>query len=249
MEISTHIREAAHPTPRTYASVAAVLAAITGVEVGIFYIEAIRGVVIPMFIVLSAAKFAMVAMFYMHLKFDSRLFSGLFVGGLMLAASVIIALMALFGVLLNTPTAAAVAEGPGESATTKTEDTIAPPGGVILEIASVSSDDLKFNKDALTARAGAAMVLTFTNKAITQQHNWTLVQNGTKDAVSTAGLAYPTSDWVSPTDERVVAHTKLIAAGTSEQITFTAPAAGTYQFVCTFPGHNLTMFGSFEVSP
>ena len=100
MESSPHIREVAHPTPRTYVTIAVILAAITAIEVGIFYIEAIKSVLIPIFIVLSAVKFALVAMFYMHLKFDERLFSGFFVGGLILAASVILALMALFGILL-----------------------------------------------------------------------------------------------------------------------------------------------------
>jgi azurin len=114
----------------------------------------------------------------------------------------------------------------------------------------VSSDDLQFANESLTASTGANVVLTFNNKATTQQHNWVLVQNGTKDTVATSGMsAGPASDWVSQDDANVIVHTKLTVAGESDQITFTAPAAGTYQFVCTFPGHNLTMFGTFEVTP
>lgn len=100
MESSSHTREAAHPTPRTYVKIAALLGAITAFEVGIFYVEAIKDALIPIFIVLSAVKFVLVAMFYMHLKFDERLFSWLFVGGLLLASFLILALMALFGALL-----------------------------------------------------------------------------------------------------------------------------------------------------
>ena len=99
MESSPHIREVAHPTPRTYVTIAVILGVITAVEVGIFYIESIKDVLVPMFIVLSTVKFALVAMFYMHLKFDERIFSMFFVGGLVLAASIILALMALFGAL------------------------------------------------------------------------------------------------------------------------------------------------------
>ena len=99
MEHSENERRTAHPTPRTYLTIAAILAVVTGVEVAIFYMEALAGVIIPIFLVLSTLKFALVAMFYMHLKFDQRLFSALFVGGLMLAAAIIIALMALFGAL------------------------------------------------------------------------------------------------------------------------------------------------------
>ncbi|MBI2872838.1 MAG: cytochrome C oxidase subunit IV family protein [Chloroflexi bacterium] len=91
-------RERAHPTPLTYVKVGTTLAVVTVVEVGVFYLHAMRPVIIPVFIVLSAVKFVLVAMFYMHLKFDSRLFSGLFVGGLMLATAIILALLALFAV-------------------------------------------------------------------------------------------------------------------------------------------------------
>ncbi|MBM3945961.1 MAG: cytochrome C oxidase subunit IV [SAR202 cluster bacterium] len=88
--------EPAHPTPATYAKVAASLGIITGIEVVIFYIDALRSAVIPLFFLLSIVKFALVAMFYMHLKFDARLFSGFFVGGLLLATAVIVGLIALF---------------------------------------------------------------------------------------------------------------------------------------------------------
>jgi cytochrome c oxidase subunit 4 len=100
METNAHTREAAHPTPRTYIKIAALLAIITAIEVWIFYIEALKGVLVPVFIVLSAVKFILVAMFYMHLKYDERLFSWLFVAGLILATFVILALMTLFGALL-----------------------------------------------------------------------------------------------------------------------------------------------------
>ena len=248
MEASPHIREVAHPTPRTYVTIAALLALITGIEVWIFYIEAIKDVIIPMFIVLSLVKFAMVAMFYMHLKFDERLFSAFFVGGLILATSVVLALMALFGVLLDTPSVEAVADGTDVTDTTETEDTGVPAGSVILEIGPVA-DNLLFNTELFTVSAGSEVVLILNNGATTQQHNWVLVQNGAKDEVATAALtAGPANDWV-PEDGRIIAHTRLIDPGESGEVSFTAPEAGTYQFVCTFPGHNATMFGTFEVSP
>ena len=85
-----------HPTPFTYFKVAMTLAAITAAEVGVFYIEDLGHGIIPVLVLLSGVKFALVAMFYMHLRYDARLFSGLFVGGLALAASVGLALLGLF---------------------------------------------------------------------------------------------------------------------------------------------------------
>jgi cytochrome c oxidase subunit 4 len=89
----------AHPSVRVYLSIAAILTAVTVVEVGIFYIPAIRGTAFlaPILLLLSAGKFALVVMFYMHLKPDSKLFTALFTAPLLLAAAVVLALMTLMG--------------------------------------------------------------------------------------------------------------------------------------------------------
>jgi cytochrome c oxidase subunit 4 len=86
-----------HPPVRTYLLVAAVLAVITAVEVSLFYITVMTRFLAPLLIVLSAAKFSLVVMFFMHLRSDHRAFTGLFVGPLVIAIAIILALMALFG--------------------------------------------------------------------------------------------------------------------------------------------------------
>ncbi len=85
-----------HPTPATYFKVAMALAILTAVEVGIFYVTQIGYAIIPVLAILSIGKFALVVMYYMHLKFDSKIFSGMFFFGMFVATGVIFALMALF---------------------------------------------------------------------------------------------------------------------------------------------------------
>jgi heme/copper-type cytochrome/quinol oxidase subunit 4 len=58
-------------------------------------------ILIPVLLVLSAVKFALVAMFYMHLKQDSKLFTGLFVFPLIIAAVIVVSLMLLFSYHLH----------------------------------------------------------------------------------------------------------------------------------------------------
>ena len=96
--------EHAHPTPGTYTKVGLVLFVLTALEVALYEITFgehagalgdLRLVFVPMLLALSFAKFALVAMFYMHLKQDHRLFSGVFVFPLIIAAVVIMALAAL----------------------------------------------------------------------------------------------------------------------------------------------------------
>lgn len=85
-----------HPTQGTYFKVAVTLVILTAIEVGVFFLEFLSYGIIPVLVLLSSAKFILVAMYYMHLKFDNRLFSTMFVAGLVLASGVVIALMALF---------------------------------------------------------------------------------------------------------------------------------------------------------
>jgi cytochrome c oxidase subunit 4 len=97
--------EHAHPTAGLYAKVGLVLFVLTALEVGLYEITygghagssaaIIKPFFVPMLLLLSAAKFALVAMFYMHLKQDSKLFSGIFVFPLTIAAVIIVGLMIL----------------------------------------------------------------------------------------------------------------------------------------------------------
>ena len=74
-----------HPGEAEYVRIAVILALITGLEVAVYYIGALKSVLIPILVVLAVTKFTMVALFFMHLKFDSKLFRRLFVAGIVLA--------------------------------------------------------------------------------------------------------------------------------------------------------------------
>ncbi len=84
-----------HPSERTYIKIAVILAVITLIEVVIYYIDALSGILVPTLIVLSAAKFITVVGYFMHLKFDDRRLSWIFTGGLMVAFAVFIGLFVL----------------------------------------------------------------------------------------------------------------------------------------------------------
>lgn len=96
----------AHSGWKTYTTIALILFVLTALEVITYSIHdgsiktALASFVDPIFVlllvVLSAAKFALVAAFYMHLKNDSPLFSGAFVFPIMIAIVIILALFTLF---------------------------------------------------------------------------------------------------------------------------------------------------------
>lgn len=85
-----------HPADSHYIKIAVILAAITAAEVATYYVELSSTALLLLLLPMMVVKFAMVAWFFMHLKHDSRLFSRLFVGGLLLAVGVYIILLLAF---------------------------------------------------------------------------------------------------------------------------------------------------------
>ena len=89
----------AHPTWKQYKWVALILTLITVVEVWVYYVPSFVAskLFVPFLLIMSAIKFAIVVLFYMHLKYDARLFRALFTGPLIIAMVTIISLLFLFG--------------------------------------------------------------------------------------------------------------------------------------------------------
>ncbi|HZP40522.1 MAG TPA: cytochrome C oxidase subunit IV family protein [Candidatus Binatia bacterium] len=80
----------------TYVVVAAILTVLTAMEVLVYNIRALQPVLVPVLLVLMLAKFALVAMFYMHLKFDDWLYTSIFVTLVFFAGAVAFSLVLLF---------------------------------------------------------------------------------------------------------------------------------------------------------
>lgn len=89
-----------HATSGTYVKVAIILSVITALEFSVLYIRALTPILVPLLLVMSAGKFALVVMYFMHLRYDTRTLSILFVGPLVIAAALAVALMTLYGPFL-----------------------------------------------------------------------------------------------------------------------------------------------------
>ena len=121
-------------------------------------------------------------------------------------------------------------------------------GGVVTLEIGTPDNQLKFDLDFMSAAAGSTVLVRYINDSTVFQHSWVLVEAGTKDEVTRDGGKFPDNGYVQPGDDRVIAAIiPLVEPGEVGEVRFQAPAAGTYEFVCTFPGHNATKFGTFEV--
>jgi azurin len=122
-----------------------------------------------------------------------------------------------------------------------------------LEI--TGNDQMQYDKKELDVPATCKQVtLTIHHAgqlpAAAMGHNWVLVNTPDLSAVANAGMgAGLASNYIAPDDKHVLAHTKVVAGGQSDTITFSTvslKAGGDYSYLCTFPGHNALMRGKFK---
>lgn len=118
-------------------------------------------------------------------------------------------------------------------------------------IAMTGNDQMKFDNTLFKVKAGEKITLTLKNvgklPATAMSHDVVVLKVGSD--VTTFGNAVAQAkdhdiDNLSP-DEKglIIASTKMLGPGESDKITFTLPEAGVYPFLCTFPGHFMTMQG------
>lgn len=110
--------------------------------------------------------------------------------------------------------------------------------------------NLQYDKKEFTVKAGSRVKLTFTNTD-DMLHNLLVTRPGQLKTVGLAAaqLALDGSalGYIPPSPD-VLFHTCLLQPGEAQTIYFTAPAQpGDYPYVCTYPGHYLTMNGTMKV--
>jgi len=122
-----------------------------------------------------------------------------------------------------------------------------------VNLAITGNDLMKFDKTEFTVKSGQEVTLTLRHigKGNIQimGHNFVLLKEGVAipKFAAKAASAGKKDDWIPEGGKDVIAHTKMLGGGQTASVTFTAPAAGTYDFVCSFPGHSGLMKGKFIV--
>jgi azurin len=112
-----------------------------------------------------------------------------------------------------------------------------------------ANENMRFDKELFRVRAGKKISLLFKNtgakSATSMTHNVVILKNGV-DIADFADIAHnaKTEQYVpSSLDSLIIAHTRLVSGGDSDQVEFIIPKPGVYDFICSFPGHWGTMQG------
>jgi len=121
-----------------------------------------------------------------------------------------------------------------------------------VEITIESNDRMQFNMDEIKVEAGQTVVLTLVHTGklpkTAMGHNWVLLTQGTDiNKFGAAAAKFADNSYIPEETDQVIANTDIIGGGQETTIEFTAPEAGTYDFICSFPGHYAMMKGKFIV--
>jgi azurin len=114
---------------------------------------------------------------------------------------------------------------------------------VIEIVASDAMNQMKYNVTKLEAKAGEEITVVLTNAGTLPKeamgHNWVLLKAGTDAAAfANAAAVARDTDYIPPSmKDRVIASVPVLGPRKSGQVTFKAPAAGEYVFLCSFPAH------------
>lgn len=139
------------------------------------------------------------------------------------------------------------AETAEEAVTTETD--VVKDGTLVIE----ANDQMQFNLSELRAKAGQEITLVLKNVGKMDKtvmgHNVIILKPGTDVAeYAKKAMTAKDTDYVPASEsESVIAHTKLTGGGETDTITFTIPEKGTYDFICSFPGHYALMKGKLIV--
>lgn len=123
----------------------------------------------------------------------------------------------------------------------------------VVEVSLTGNDRMLYNLKTIVASEGSLIKINFKNIGKMPKnvmgHNFVLLKEGVDVAdFASKALKAKDNDYI-PEDElsNIIVHSKMLGPGENEIITFKAPSKGTYKFVCSFPGHYITMQGDLII--
>ena len=123
----------------------------------------------------------------------------------------------------------------------------------IVEFNLTGNDQMQYNLKAMVVKAGDNVKINFENvgkmPAEQMSHNFVLLKSDVDIAAFAAKAVQAKANDYIPKDasQDIIVHSKLLGPGEKTVIEFKAPPKGMYKFICSFPGHYLTMQGNFVV--
>ena len=134
------------------------------------------------------------------------------------------------------------------------KEVVVDPNAPAREITINGTDQMQFDVGIITAKPGEKLKIVMSNvgkmPAQSMSHNWVLLKPMlSEDIAELANEAVQHGPEYLPADmSSVIVHTKMCGPGESDTVEFNAPTKkGHYPYICSFPGHYMTMKGEMVV--
>lgn len=129
---------------------------------------------------------------------------------------------------------------------------VVKPSGKVVELTlkglGETMTDMRFEPESIKVKEGDLVKLTLVNEseAKAMWHNFVLVNFGKSSDVAMKAIKASHNDYI-PEDSNIIAYTKMAKPGETVFVEFLSPPKGNYQFICSYPGHAMSMRGLFVV--
>lgn len=125
-------------------------------------------------------------------------------------------------------------------------------GREVVKLEISGNDAMQYDKKELKVPAGTRVELTLKHtgkmRGDVMGHNLVILKQGIDMAeFSQKAVKARANDYIPADSEAYIAHTAMIGGGETSTVLFDAPEKGTYDFICTFPGHFINMSGKLIV--
>lgn len=122
----------------------------------------------------------------------------------------------------------------------------------VANVVILTDDGMRFNVRKIKVKSGQKIKLTLKHNGKLEKkimgHNVVFLRKNVKlSDFAVKAMAAKDNDYIPEGTQEVIAHTKMLGGGETTQIEFTAPDPGTYQYICSFPGHFGMMKGKLIV--
>jgi azurin len=109
--------------------------------------------------------------------------------------------------------------------------------------------DMSYDTKEIKVSAGSTVKVNLVNTGTdeTMLHNIVFVKAGSEKEVAMEGLNMKEQNYFNPSNTNVIAGSAVTTPGTTVSVEFTAPEAGTYSYICTYPGHWQAMRGTLII--
>ena len=152
----------------------------------------------------------------------------------------------------DTATEATTTEQPATAPEAPAAENATSPAQASNDVTIEATDQMTISLKEIKVKGGQKVKVTIKHTGTMAKdvmgHNFVLLKPGVDlAAFSQKAIKAKATNYVPDGDPDVIAHTKIVGGGESDTVEFDAPAPGTYEFICSFPGHYSMMKGTFIV--